>query len=222
MAGLLVAEQVAGAADLEVAHRDLEAGAELRVVRQRAEAPRRLLGQRGRARVEQVRVGALAAAADAAADLVELGEAEHVGALDDQRVRLRDVDARLDDARRDEHVGLAAQEAPASAPRARSRRAGRARPRSASPGHSPRRRSAISSIVSTRLWRKNAWPPRAFSRSSAWLDELLVVLADVGLDRPAALGRRLDHADVAHARRATSAACAGSASRSSRSRRRAA
>ena len=30
------------------------------------------------------------------------------------------------------------------------------------------------------------------------LDELLVVLADVGLDRPAALGRGLDHADVAH------------------------
>jgi hypothetical protein len=48
------------------------------------------------------------------------------------------------------------------------------------------------------------------------LDELLVVLADVGLHRAAALGRRLDDADVAHARRATSAACAGSASRSSR------
>ena len=32
------------------------------------------------------------------------------------------------------------------------------------------------------------------------LDELLVVLADVGLDRAAALGRRLDHADVAQAR----------------------
>ena len=31
------------------------------------------------------------------------------------------------------------------------------------------------------------------------LDERLVVLADVGLDRPAALGRRLDDRDVAHA-----------------------
>src|SRR5581483_12510504 len=76
VAGLLVAEQVAGAADLEVAHRDLEAGAELRVVGQRAEALRGLLGQRGVARVEQVRVGALAASADAPADLVELAEAE--------------------------------------------------------------------------------------------------------------------------------------------------
>ena len=32
------------------------------------------------------------------------------------------------------------------------------------------------------------------------LDELLVVLADVGLDRAPALGRRLDHRDVADAR----------------------
>ena len=31
------------------------------------------------------------------------------------------------------------------------------------------------------------------------LDELLVVLADVGLDRAPALGRRLDHGDVAQA-----------------------
>ena len=38
VAGLLVAEQVAGAAQLEVAHGDLEAGAELGVVRQRRQA----------------------------------------------------------------------------------------------------------------------------------------------------------------------------------------
>ena len=37
------------------------------------------------------------------------------------------------------------------------------------PGHSARRRSAVSSMSSIRLWRKNAWPPRAFSRSSACL-----------------------------------------------------
>ena len=49
-------------------------------------------------------------AADAAADLVELGEAEDVRALHDQGVRLRDVDPRLDDRRRDEHVGVAAEE----------------------------------------------------------------------------------------------------------------
>ena len=37
------------------------------------------------------------------------------------------------------------------------------------PGQSPRSRSAVSSIVSTRLWRKKAWPPRSFSRSNARL-----------------------------------------------------
>ena len=42
VAGLLVAEQVAGAAQLEVAHRDLEARAQLRVVAQRAQPVRGL------------------------------------------------------------------------------------------------------------------------------------------------------------------------------------
>ena len=50
------------------------------------------------------------ASADAPADLVELGEPERVGALDDERVRLRDVEARLDDRRRDEHVRVAGEE----------------------------------------------------------------------------------------------------------------
>ena len=94
MARLLVAEQVAGAADVEVAHRDLEAGAELGVVGEGREPRRRLLGQRLGRGVEQVGEGALARAADPAADLVGLGEAELVGALDDQRVGGGDVEAR--------------------------------------------------------------------------------------------------------------------------------
>src|SRR5438552_1584410 len=43
MAGLLRAEQIAGAANLEVAHRDREAGTELRVVGERRKARPRLL-----------------------------------------------------------------------------------------------------------------------------------------------------------------------------------
>jgi hypothetical protein len=58
--GLLAAEQVAGAADLEVAHRDLEARAELGVVGEGREPLAGLLGERGRRGVEEVRVGALA------------------------------------------------------------------------------------------------------------------------------------------------------------------
>ena len=111
VARLLLAEQVAGAADVEVAHRDLEARAELGVVGEGREARRRILGQRLRRGVEQVGEGALARAADPAADLVGLGEAELVGALDDQGVGAGDVESRLDDRRRHQAVGVAAQEA---------------------------------------------------------------------------------------------------------------
>ena len=48
--------------------------------------------------------------ADSAADLVQLAQAERVCALDHQRVRLRDVDPRLDDRRGDEHVRIAGEE----------------------------------------------------------------------------------------------------------------
>ena len=74
------------------------------------EARRRLGREQLLARVEEVGVGVRVAAPDAAADLVELRQAEHVGAVDDQRVGGRDVDAALDDRRRDEHVGLAGEE----------------------------------------------------------------------------------------------------------------
>ena len=43
-------------------------------------------------------------AADAAAQLMELRETEAVGAVDDDRVRGRHVDAALDDRRADQHV----------------------------------------------------------------------------------------------------------------------
>ena len=49
VAGLLGAEQVAGAADLEVAHRDREAGAELGVVGERREPRARLRASARRA-----------------------------------------------------------------------------------------------------------------------------------------------------------------------------
>ena len=49
-------------------------------------------------------------AADAAADLVELRETEHVGALDDRAYSPAGCEPRLDDRRRHEHVGVAAQE----------------------------------------------------------------------------------------------------------------
>ena len=57
-------------------------------------------------RIQEVRVRALPAAADAAAQLVELREPEHVGAVDDERVDRRHVETALDDRRAHEHVVL--------------------------------------------------------------------------------------------------------------------
>ena len=99
--------------------------------------------------VEQVGEGALAGAADPAADLVGLGEAELVGALDDQRVGGRDVEARLDDRRRHQAVGVAAQEGEHRLLQRAARPSGRALrgTRASGPG------------------RAGARPPRAASRS---------------------------------------------------------
>ena len=49
-----------------------------------------------------------APAPDAAAQLVELGEAEALGALDDDQRRVGHVDPDLDHRRRDQHAELAA------------------------------------------------------------------------------------------------------------------
>ena len=103
---LLGAEQVARAADLEVAHRDLETRTEIGELADRLQPFVRLLGERAVGRVQQVRVRALTAASDAAAQLVELREPEHVGAVDHQRVDGRHVETALDDRRAHEHVVL--------------------------------------------------------------------------------------------------------------------
>src|SRR6266542_5565793 len=104
VAGLVGAEQVVRAADLQVLHRDGHAGAQVLVGGDRREALVGGLGDGPLRRVHQVGVGALAGAADAAAELVQLGEAEGVGAVDDQRVGRGDVDARLDDGGAHQHV----------------------------------------------------------------------------------------------------------------------
>ena len=86
VAVLLGPQHVAGAADLEVAHRDRHARAELGVLRERLQPLVRRRRESDVAREEQVRVRLLTGAADASAQLVELREAEPVGTVDDQRV----------------------------------------------------------------------------------------------------------------------------------------
>jgi hypothetical protein len=110
VAGLLVTEEIPRTPDLEVAHRDREAGAELGVVRERGESRSRFRGQLGHVGIEEIRVGRQVGSADPAPDLVQLRQAQLIGALDDQCVGLRNVETGFDDRRRDEHVSVAAQE----------------------------------------------------------------------------------------------------------------
>ena len=110
LAGLRFAEHFAGAADLEVVHGEEEARAEflhrldglqplLRLGAERFEGVGAFAARR-----EQVGVGLVVRAADAAAQLVQLREAEAVGAVDDDGVGGRHVDAGLDDRRAQQQV----------------------------------------------------------------------------------------------------------------------
>ena len=110
VAALRRAEDVAGAAQLEVTHGDAEAGAELVVLADRRQAAVGRADQRGVPVEEEVGVGLAVEASHAPSQLVELGEAEPVRAFDDERVAVRDVQSGLDDGRADEHVEFAGDE----------------------------------------------------------------------------------------------------------------
>ena len=107
MAGLLVAEQIAGAADVEIVARELEAGAERIERLQHLQPLLRLRRDRAVGGRREQRIGARLGAPDAAAQLIELREAEHIGAPDDQRIGGGNVEAGFDDRRREQNVVFA-------------------------------------------------------------------------------------------------------------------
>ena len=107
VAALVRAEYVARAPDLEVFHGDLEARAKLCRGEHGLEALLCRLGEASVLGYEQVGVGAPGAASDTASKLVELGESEGVGAVDDKGVDVRDVEAGLDDGGAYENVHAA-------------------------------------------------------------------------------------------------------------------
>src|SRR3546814_10080783 len=91
--GLLLAQQVAGTADVEVVAGELEAGTE---AVQRLHHVQALLRRRAEdtpRRQREVGIAALLGTADAAAELVKLRQAEHVGTVDHHGVGGRDVEA---------------------------------------------------------------------------------------------------------------------------------
>ncbi len=110
VAVLFAPEKIAGAAQFQIERGDAEAGAEIAEFLQRGESLARDGRESSARRHEQIGVGALVRAANAAAKLVELGKAHAIRAIDDDCVRARDVEAILDDGGRDENVRFAANE----------------------------------------------------------------------------------------------------------------
>jgi hypothetical protein len=109
--GLRLAQQVAGSAQVEVARADREARADAVERLQRAQPA---FGGRRQARPglgQQVDHAARAAPPDAAAQLVQLRQAEAVGAPDEHRVGTRHVEPGLHDVGGEQDIALAAGEA---------------------------------------------------------------------------------------------------------------
>mmetsp|Transcript_44843 Transcript_44843/g.105645 ORF Transcript_44843/g.105645 Transcript_44843/m.105645 type:complete len:425 (-) Transcript_44843:795-2069(-) len=110
VAALVVAQHLTGAADLQVVHRQVEARAQFFHGLDGVQALRGLLGQALDVGHHQIGIGLVVTAADPAAQLVQLGQAELVGAADDDGVGTRHVDAGLDDGRAQQQVVLALHE----------------------------------------------------------------------------------------------------------------
>ena len=212
------AEQVAGAADLEVERRDAEAAAQVAELLDRGQAPLGHRRQRLLGRNHQVGVGRPVAAADPAAQLVELRQTVAVGAVDDDGVGVGDVEAVLDDRRRQQHVELVGHEVEHRAlERVLAHLA--VADDDARLGHQPLEQ------VGHRVDRLDAVVDDEDLAAAGQLgaqrpaDHVLVELDDVGLDRQPILGRRSRSPTCRGCRPATCGACAGSASRSASARR---
>ena len=111
MSMLTRAEQFARAADFQIPHRNRIARAELCVLSDDLES---LLTfeRRGKFSVaEKVRIGARRSPSDPAAQLIELSEAKRVGTVNDQCVRVRNVQPRFNDGRREQNIHIARVEA---------------------------------------------------------------------------------------------------------------
>ena len=110
MSALRRAEDIARAPNLQVAHRDFEPRAERRVLLDRVDPLPRFARAHHVARQHEIRVGLVLRAPDAPAELIQIGQSKAIRAVDDDGVRVRNIEAALDDRRRDEHVRFARDE----------------------------------------------------------------------------------------------------------------
>ena len=108
--GLLPAQQIAGAADLQVLHGHLHARPQVGIGGNGAQPLQGGLGQGPVGRVQEVGVGALAPAAHAPAQLMELAQPHAVGPVDNEGVGVRHVQAGLHNRGAHQHIDLLAPE----------------------------------------------------------------------------------------------------------------
>src|ERR1700694_3941550 len=101
MSVLLPAEQVSCAAKFEIERCDTESCAERAEFLEGGKTPGRQRRERNILGDEQVGVGTLVRASHAPAKLVQLGKAETVGAIDEDRVCARNVEAIFNNRRAD-------------------------------------------------------------------------------------------------------------------------
>ena len=98
-----------GAADFQIGRCDAEARTQLGELLNGRQALLRVVGQRPFIGDQKVGIGLVAASSDAAAQLVQLREAERVGPIDEDGVGVGHIDAGLDDGGGNQHIRLAAE-----------------------------------------------------------------------------------------------------------------
>src|SRR5947208_1103830 len=104
MAALGGAENAAGPANLEIPHGNAKTGAKRAVLLDRVNPFARGADRHHFARQKQIGVSLVFGATDAAEKLVEIRQAETVGPVDDDRVRVRNIETAFDDGSANEHV----------------------------------------------------------------------------------------------------------------------
>ena len=109
---LFATEQITSTANLKVRERQLEAGAKVRRIKDRLQSLPCNLAQRILLAIEEVAPGATTASPNTATQLIELRQAELIGAVNNDRVRIWNVETRLNDGGTDKNVHLATDELP--------------------------------------------------------------------------------------------------------------
>ena len=198
LSGLLAAQNVSCAADLQILRRDAEAGAEVGELLDGGEAFARVARQNAIARHQQITERQPVTAADAPAELVKLRKAETLRMVDEDRVARWNVDAILDDRRGKQHVILAVDE-------------GEHRPLQlpllhlSVPDDDAHSGHQLLEILLRGVDRLHAVVDEEDLAAAADLeldglaDEVVCKWDDGGLDGQAILRRRLDHRDVSDA-----------------------